>query len=155
MSVFIKIGIDPGSVSGAITIIKNGGLQIVGIGSLTEKQLAEVFFQILIDKQMGEVLCAHIERVSVFPQQGAVSGFKFGQNYGFLRGCLVNNRIPFKESMPKGWQKYYSMVRKKTETDKVWKTRLLQVAQNLYPGADIPLFAADSVLLAHSALFDD
>jgi crossover junction endodeoxyribonuclease RuvC len=148
---YICLGVDPGSSSGAIAVIRNGHLQLHGIGSLTERQIERIFYETFLDKGLNAELFAVIERVHSRKGQGISSTFKFGMNYGFLRGCLVANRIPFESVLPKTWQKHYSMAKKKTETDPQWKRRLLGIAQNLYPGADIPLYAADAVLLAYYA----
>lgn len=147
----IAIGIDPGSSSGAIAIIRNNIVSICGMSRKTEHQINEFLWLATLEKEMGEPILAIIERVSPMPKQGVSSTFKFGTNYGFLRGVLVGNNVPFRDFIPKEWQKHYSMVKKKNEVDKAWKTRLLNVAQNLYPSAEIPLYAADAVLMAHMA----
>jgi crossover junction endodeoxyribonuclease RuvC len=146
---YICLGVDPGSSSGCIAVIKNGHLRLHGIGKLTEKQIERVFYETYLDKGLNVGLFAAIERVHSMKGQGLASTFKFGQNYGFLRGCLVANRIPFEEVLPKAWQKNYSMSKKKNETEPQWKRRLLGVAQNLYPSVNIPLYAADAVLISH------
>lgn len=145
---YIHLGVDPGSSSGCIAVIRNGHLRLHGIGSLTEKQIERVFYETYLDKGLNCELHAVIERVHAMRGQGVSSSFKFGQSYGFLRACLVANRIPFEEAPPKTWQKHFSMSKKKNETEPQWKRRLLGVAQNLYPGVNIPLYAADAVLLA-------
>jgi hypothetical protein len=73
-------------------------------------------------------------------------------NYGYLRACLVANMIPFEAYHPKKWQKHYSMSKKPTETKTLWKRRLHEVAQNLYPDAKILVSQGDAVLLAHLAV---
>jgi hypothetical protein len=146
---YICLGVDPGSSSGCIAVIRNGHLQLHGIGSLTEKQIERIFYETFLDKGLNVELFAAIERVHSRRGQGVASTFKFGVNYGFLRGCLVANRIPFQDVLPKAWQKNYSMSKKKNETDTQWKNRLLGVAQNLYPSVDIPQYAADAVLIGH------
>ena len=159
----IAIGIDPGSSSGAIAIMHDNSL-IISDMKKTEHQISGfIFDQVLLRKQYGEDVFACIERVSAAPGQGVVSTFKFGTNYGFLRGLIVAHNVPFRDVLPKEWQKHYSMARKSSTTEvkgkkktirepkKEWKTRLLNVAQKLYPKENIPLYAADAVLLAHYA----
>lgn len=148
----IAIGVDPGSSSGAIATIRDGVLiSIFSMNRKTEQQIERVFYNTLLDKGVQTKLFGIIERVSAMKGQGVTSSFKFGQNYGFLRGCLVANRIPFRDFIPREWQKHYSMAKKKKESGPQWKERLLNVATNLYPAWDIPLYAADAVLLAHFA----
>ena len=148
---YICLGVDPGSSSGAISIIKGSNLQYYGIGKLTEKQVERVFYEVIMEQGFQIGMFAVIERVGPMRGQGLSSTFKFGVNYGFLRGCLVANRIPFRDVTPKMWQKHYSMVKKKNESTKDWKRRLWNISTNLYPGADIPLYAADSALISHYA----
>ena len=163
---YISIGVDPGSSSGAIAVIKDGDLTIHGMARKTEQQIERVFYDCLLDKGFQTTLFGVIERVAAMRGQGVSSTFKFGMNYGFLRACLVANRIPFRDFMPKAWQKEFSMVRKRgphsfdekgkrvpgiQEPEKQWKERLLNVAQNLYPTVNIPLYAGDAVLLSHIA----
>lgn len=151
-SSYIVIGVDPGGSSGAIVIIQDGILRILGMNGKTEYEIKEFIYGAILRKQMGSRILGAIERVNAMPDQGVVSSFKFGQNYGFVRGCLVSHDIPFLDVPPKEWQKLYSMTKKKEEPKKEWKTRLLNVAKNLYPKADIPLYAADAVLISHYAL---
>jgi crossover junction endodeoxyribonuclease RuvC len=148
---YITIGVDPGSKSGAIAIIKDGHLSIFGMDRKSEQQIERAFYDVLLDKGLTTQIFAVIERVNAVKGQGLSSTFKFGVNYGFLRACLVANRIPFRDYLPKEWQKHYSMVRKKSESGPQWKERLLNVAQNLYPSVSIPLYAGDAVLLSHFA----
>lgn len=148
---YITLGIDPGSSTGAVAIIKDGVLSIHGINGKTEHQLEDVFAEVKFDVGLDTKLFAVIEKVSAMPGQGVSSMFKFGMNYGFLRACLVANHISFRDFIPRLWQKHYSMSKKKAETKKGWKIRLQGVAENLYPEDKIPLYAADAVLLAHFA----
>jgi len=148
---YISIGVDPGSSSGAIAVIKDGNLHIHRIKGKSEKEIERVFYDTLLDKGFQTQMFGMIEKVAAMKGQGVSSTFKFGMNYGFLRGCLVANRIPFRDMIPRVWQKEFSMAKKKTESGPQWKGRLLNVAQNLYPQTWIPLYAGDAVLLAHIA----
>jgi hypothetical protein len=148
---YISIGVDPGSSSGAIAIIRDGNLVIHGMNRKTEQQIERVFYETLLDKGFQTNMFGVIEKVSAMKGQGVSSTFKFGMNYGFLRACLVANRIPFRDFIPRVWQKEFSMTKKKNESGPQWKERLLNVAQNLYPDTEIPLYAGDAVLLSHIA----
>lgn len=162
---YISIGVDPGSSTGAIAVIKDGNLHIHCMKRKSEQEIERVFYDVLLDKGFQTQIFGVIEKVSAMRGQGVTSMFKFGMNYGFLRGCLVANRIPFRDMIPKVWQKEFSMVRKKSkpikkdgktipgklESTPQWKERLCNVAQNLYPQTEIPVYAGDAVLLAHIA----
>lgn len=148
---YIAIGIDPGSSSGAIAIVIDDNLEIHSISKNTEQQIHEILRETTFKKGFNIPMVAVIEKVGAMPGQGVVSSFKFGMNYGFLRGCLVCNRISFQEYHPKKWQKYYSVSKNATESKTDWKRRLHEIAQNMYPSSKIPVYAGDSVLLANFA----
>jgi len=75
--------------------------------------------------------------------------FKFGMNYGFLRGCLIAVGIPFEEVVPRTWQKGLGILgRKKTESKTAFKNRLKARAQQLFPGEKVTLATADALLIA-------
>lgn len=145
----ITIGIDPGGSSGSIAIIKDNALEVFRMKGKTEQEIESFISSSWNGKEVSTKFLAIIERVHSMPKQSSQSGFTFGQNYGLLRGCLIANKIPFQESTPKNWQKYYSMVKSKTESKTEWKKRLLQIAQNLYPETKIHLECGDAVLIAH------
>lgn len=148
---YIAIGIDPGSSTGAISIIVDGELTIYSIAKNTEQDISDILREAKMNLGFGvPILCA-IEKVGSMPGQGVSSSFKFGMNYGFLRGCLVSHRINFQEYHPKKWQKYYSVSKHPNEIKTDWKRRLTEIAQNLFPNNKIPIYSGDSVLLANFA----
>lgn len=138
MSIFF--GIDPGC-SGAIAAIDELGhvLRIVKNDG-TERDT----FDALCGWETDE-LFAVIERVHSMPKQGVASSFKFGQSYGFLRGCLIGAHIPFVEVTPQQWQKAMCCL---TKGDKnISKAR----AQQLFSNQKITHAWADALLLAEYA----
>jgi len=91
----------------------------------------------------------YIERVHSMPGQGVASSFKFGRNYGFLRGLLIANKIPFEEVTPRTWQKGLGIKAKdKSESKTQFKNRLKGKAQQLFPHLKITLATADAILIA-------
>lgn len=135
----IYIGVDPGG-SGAIAVI-NRGLEYRGCvkNSETESDVAA-----FVRAQAHEVYkpFAYIERVHSMPKQGVASSFKFGQSYGFLRGCLITCGIPFEEVSPVKWQT--AMGCRSGGDKNVTKAR----AQQLFPDVKITHANADALLLA-------
>lgn len=130
------LGVDPGI---------SGGIATVGTGMWkplpskmpdTEKDIAD-----LIASLKDAEFCV-IEAVHSMPKQGVASSFKFGQNYGFLRACLVCFQIPFEEVSPQKWQKTMNCL---TKGDKNISKRR---AQQLFPGIKITHATADALLLA-------
>jgi crossover junction endodeoxyribonuclease RuvC len=88
---------------------------------------------------------AIIEKVHSMPKQGVASSFKFGQSYGFLRGCLVASGIPFEEVSPQVWQKELGCLSKGDKN--VTKAR----AQSLFPQLRITHATADALLICEYA----
>ena len=85
------MGNDPGK-SGGIAVIDEAGQPWATKMPDTERDTWNVF-----SEWAGNSVFALIERVSAMPKQGVSSTFKFGQNYGFLRACLIAAGIPFEE----------------------------------------------------------
>lgn len=144
----IYIGIDPGQ-SGGISFIYPDGDMIANKMPQTEKDISDLFGIIIDSSLYGQGgLFAIIEKVHSMPGQGVASSFKFGRNYGFLRGCLISLGIPFDEVTPQKWMKHFSMKKAKTETKTQWKNRLKGKAQQLYPSLKPTLATADSILIS-------
>ena len=132
------LGIDPG---------QKGGIAFVAESDYWAWKMPETerdIFELLqappvMERDAG---FAYIEAVHSMPKQGVASSFKFGQNYGFLRGCLIALGIPFETVTPQKWQKYMGCL---TRGDKnVSKKR----AQELYPQLKITHATADALLIA-------
>lgn len=140
------IGIDPG-MSGGIVAMFLEGLRVYGVYPMpkTEKDISNMLSLSVPEKQK---VFAYIEKVHAFPGQGVSSTFKFGKNYGFLRGCLISLGIPFEEVLPRTWQKEFKMSKDKNESNTEWKNRLKGKAQQLFPNADITLKTCDALLIA-------
>ena len=125
------IGIDPGK-SGGIAVIQGSKVECFRMPN-TEKDGWSLF----AENKEGRVF-AVIEKVHSMPGQGVKSMFSFGQNYGFLRGCLTAAQIPFEEITPQAWQKKLGVVgRKKGEPKPQLKERLRQKAQQLFPQEEV------------------
>jgi hypothetical protein len=73
------IGIDPG-ISGGIALIKNGNAVVAKMGH-TERDTYEI-----LQSYAEHEPFAYIESVHSMPKQGVASSFKFGVNYGLLKG---------------------------------------------------------------------
>jgi len=148
----LGIGVDPGSSSGAVAMVKDGKVEIFRFKNASEEEIAGHFEYLRRYMLQGYTVRAVIERVHSMPDQGVSSSFKFGMNYGFLRACLISQRIPFSDSTPKNWQKLYHLQKHKNESKADFKRRGKEVAQNLYPGQVKAIPDADAVLIGHYAL---
>jgi crossover junction endodeoxyribonuclease RuvC len=135
MSTFI--GIDPGQ-SGGIAVLADSAPAIAWKMPETERDVWDLFPSYM----MAPDAFAMIEKVASRPGQGVASMFKFGKNYGMLRGMLVAACIPFAEVPPGVWQKSLGCLSKGDKN--VTKAR----AQQLFPTLKITHATADALLLA-------
>tara|TARA_R110002020_G_scaffold376130_1_gene587258 strand:+ start:3909 stop:4415 length:507 start_codon:yes stop_codon:yes gene_type:complete len=132
------MGVDPGAKGSIAVLKKDGSIQEVFFLSSTEAEIAEC-----IDAWnpysggncTSQVNCC-LERVHSMPGQGVRSMFTFGQNYGFLRGCLFSSGIVPEDVSPRTWQKELNIDPrriKRGETKNKFKERLLNKAKTLWP----------------------
>ena len=139
------LGIDPGQ-RGAIAVLSDSRTGVIFGMPQTEKDICELLLD--IKDKYSPIMC-YIEDVHAMPKQGVSSTFKFGRNYGFLRGVLTALKIPFDGISPVTWQ------RKIRFSSKGNKKLAKQKAQNLFPSIEgITDLTADAVLIAYSCLLD-
>jgi crossover junction endodeoxyribonuclease RuvC len=137
------LGVDPGSVSGAVACVNGDGSQCQAwpLAKMTEHDLWEVFS---VKPNEGRTF-AVLEKVSSMPKQGIASAFKFGESFGLLRMALVAAGIEFELVTPRKWQAVMGCL---SGGDKrVTKT----AAQRLFPREKITHKTADALLLAEYA----
>jgi len=96
----------------------------------------------------------YIEKVRSSPQQGVVSAFSFGENYGFLRGVIFSilkdtNKI-FDVS-PQIWQGQLNLKTKSADRTS-HKNELKDVASNFWPETKWTHALADAALIARFGL---
>lgn len=145
------LGVDPGA-TGALAVISQNKeyVRVFSFADMTERQVADFFESQALDK------ChCFLERVHAFPGQGVSAMFTFGRHYGFVRACLISQRIPFDEVDPPVWQRGLSLGRA-FPTKAQRKTAHYQKAQQLYPHVNMKKPAADALLIAeygHRVLF--
>ena len=129
------LGIDPGQ-SGAIAVLRGSMIETYKLSN-TEADIAEWLRQ-----WCKPMTFAAIERVHSMPRQGVASSFKFGRNYGFLRGLLIALKVPFEEVTPQKWQREMGCLSKGDKN--VTKSK----AQQLFPSMKITHANADALLIA-------
>jgi len=167
----IYIGIDPG-VSGGIGVIRSNELSIGGttVESIveaykmpaTEMDLCDLLEDIIgpSDGFEPHTFC-YLEKAQAFPgtikvdrcyrcsavlktrqSQGVSSTFKFGMQYGTLKGILTALHIPFELIRPVDWQRALGCM---TKGDKnISKAK----AQQLFPDIKVIHATADALLIA-------
>jgi len=131
----IIFGLDPGK-SGAIAMLCGGSVHTFKLDN-TEADIADWLRQWHLPDSF-----AAIEKVGAMPKQGVSSTFKFGRNYGFLRGLLIALKIPFEEVTPQKWQRAMGCLSKGDKN--VTKAK----AQQLFPQMRIIHANADALLIA-------
>lgn len=136
----LYLGVDPGANGAAVLITAAQQVEAVcKFKDCTEADISNWF-------DRGEVyhheVRAVIERVHAMPKQGVSSTFKFGTSYGFLRGMLVANGIPFEAITPGVWQRSLGCLSRGDKN--VTKAR----AQEIFPQTKWTHATADAVLIA-------
>lgn len=143
------VGIDPGK-SGGIASITETASGIVAKATKMPETDADIFDCIKynnIDPEVGTI--ALIEKVHSMPKQGVVSTFTFGKNFGALKMALTACGMPFMEVTPQKWQRGLDIPKKKKEeTQTLYKTRLKEVAQQLFPDIKVTKAISDALLIA-------
>ncbi len=131
----VFIGIDPGAQGAIAALTHEDFTQIWDIdGSVFDAidvlcELKELFG---IDYKLKAVL----EHAIVMPRQGSVSSFKFGANWGCLRGALIALKIPIvSEPRPAQWKKAIFGTSTQKKDKKQLKNEARDMARKLYPEA--------------------
>ena len=141
-------GIDPGQ-SGGLAGVRGPGDGWAIKMPATERDIVAA----MREMGMTDGSFVLLEKVGAMPGQGVSSTFKFGQNYGLLRGILIALEVPFNEVSPQVWKRAVGAIHKKgrraTPTEK--KNLDKQKAQQIFPKLRITHATADALLIAHYA----
>lgn len=146
------VGIDPGSASGAVCVLKEydgkSNVFIAPVEKYTDRDLVNVLEGATLDTPQGKIK-AVIEHQHAFPGMGVSTQFKLAKSFGELRMLLIAFEIPFREVTARKWQGYYNMKKNENEAQTAWKRRLRERAEQLYPDVKLTNKTADSLLIAH------
>ena len=133
----ICIGIDPG-VSGALAVLREGRkAQVVTWDPESYKDA------LMAVSVAGEGAVACLERVHAMPKQGVSSMFRFGENYGYIRGLLEACGIPYELVLPQKWQREFGV------TD---KNSSVEICRRLFP--DVSLRRTEKCKRDHDGMSD-
>lgn len=113
------IGIDPGQ-NGAIALMGDG----ISVYPYSDEKLIDICGIVA-----GEDCICCLEQVHSMPKQGVASTFKFGMNYGYIKGVLEAFRIPYQEISPQRWKKEFGL-----NTD---KQKSIAVCKRLFPDVSL------------------
>lgn len=117
------IGIDPGK-SGALAVIDDEGY-VWNTKTFNESDYAIVLNDLASAPNVRVVL----EHVGAMPGQGSVSMFNFGANFGFIKGLLAANNLPYELVRPQKWKRMFSCTSDKNTS--------VDVAHRLFPNVDL------------------
>lgn len=117
------IGIDPGK-SGALAVIDDEGY-VWNTKTFNESDYAIVLNELASAPNVRVVL----EHVGAMPGQGSVSMFNFGANFGFIKGLLAANNLPYELVRPQKWKRMFSCTSDKNTS--------VEVAHRLFPDVDL------------------
>lgn len=118
----IYIGIDPGK-SGALGCIDTSNGAAFAVPFNREAYINEL----RNCAQKEAIVC--LEHVGARPGQGVTSMFSFGENFGFIRGVLEANGIPYELVRPQKWKKEFSITADKNGA--------VEVCKRLFPGVSL------------------
>lgn len=117
------IGIDPGK-SGALAVINDDGC-VLHASTFSEDDYASILRNMSTSGNVKVVL----EHVGAMPGQGSVSMFNFGANFGFIKGLLAANNLPYELVRPQKWKRMFSCTSDKNTS--------VEVAHRLFPNVDL------------------
>lgn len=145
----VVIAIDPG---------KSGGVAVAGFGATACHAMPETEGDVLdlirglksgADVEGVEAICV-LEEVSGFARkaQPGSAMFRFGENFGFIKGVVQALGIKLELVRPQVWQKAFglgtaSACASKTE----WKNKLKAEAQRRFPHLHVTHKTADALLI--------
>jgi len=93
---------------------------------------------------------AYVEQVGGFCGQGQPGSamFAFGMGYGYILGALAAMGVSVVLVTPQRWQKALGCgTRGKDRSKAEWKRHLKNMAQRMYPTADVTLKTCDALLI--------
>lgn len=142
----IYVGIDPGD-KGFVAVVGDSVWRHFSISDHSHRELAE-YIESLAKDNIREVVVA-MEEVHAIFGASAKSTFAFGEIFGFLKGLIIANGLPYHLVAPKTWQgqiwinedKVYTYGKVNAKTGKVTKSvntkaTSLNAAARLFPNMD-------------------
>ena len=134
------IGIDPGK-TGALAVLDEKGKYLNVIDFDTKNVV------LWMSENANAVSHGYLEHIHSMPEQGVVSTFNFGENFGWWKGVLDAVGISYTLVRPQMWMHHYGL-KKQSPSDKPG----LVLARKLLPDAPISLKKhhnrADALLIA-------
>lgn len=101
------LGVDPGSVSGALGLLDDNGENRVFDIPTVKDGINGAELARLVQSLAPDV--AAVELVGARPHQGLSSTFKFGKAFGMILGVLSTHQIPFVLVTPAKWKGHFHL----------------------------------------------
>lgn len=130
----VIVGIDPG-LKGGLSILQlsaNGSLVPDAARSVPydlNEYLCELQDAIAITSHNNGVLVA-IEQVHSMPKQGVASTFKFGEQFGILKGMCMGLGVKFVTITPQEWKRGLGLLHQDKDAS-------IALAKKLFPAVDL------------------
>lgn len=119
----IIIGIDPG-MTGALAVLDRGQLVAVVPMPTTSGQVSGAEIAEIVDAYAPHHV--YIEDVHAMPQNGSISSFKLGYNFGVVIGVVNAAHVPIMRVSSHRWKKSYNLIGKDKSASRA-------LAMELYP----------------------
>ncbi len=157
------VAIDPG-MSGGLALTRSGKVDCLPMPE-TEGDLLELLRGVkrAADAEgceeygPGELVCV-LEEVSGFAgkAQPGSAMFRFGAQFGFIKGVVQALGIRLVLVRPRAWQKGFGLGTASACASKtVWKNKLKAEAQRRFPQLNVTLKTADALLILEHAMRGD
>lgn len=117
------IGVDPG-MTGALAVIDRGQLVAIMPMPTTNGQVSGSAIAEIIEGYAPTRVC--IEDVHAMPQNGSISSFKLGYNFGIVVGVFNAARVPIMRVSSHRWKKSFNLIGKDKSASRA-------LAMELYP----------------------
>lgn len=153
--------IDPGK-SGGIARLSSADKNEVPVAlsmPKTDREVYETFIPIykLLGSQQEATMEEHVAFLEGTVKYAGTAmpgsaGIVYGDSCGFIRGVLTALRYRIVLVPPKVWQKALGLgARGKDEPKTIWKNKLKNRAEQLYPSIKVTLQTADALLILEAA----
>jgi len=132
--IIIYLGIDAGSVNGALGAINHNGEYVDSFMiEHKDKHICALVFKSrilsVVDPKEGAQIC--MEQVHAMPKQGISSTWNFARAVGVISAVCELTNYPFHLVSPQKWKKHFNLTADKNEA--------LDLARKLFPKAPLRL----------------
>ncbi len=127
------VGIDPGKYGGIVAIDKHGEIQFLEVMPQEFLDMVSIFVELVKLKRAPTM--AFVEKAQVFPGQGGVGNFTYGEHFGTLQSALKTSGMPYELVPPQAWTKVMHVGCCDASSKSKQKSK--QVMKKLYPGISL------------------